>query len=154
MIDALVGGRKASHAPPSVPTIGGQRRPTRGWGGGGSGASAGDSQRKFKQTFSTSSSKAHWTPSRVFALASMNSMQCLRANFNPSSLLTSRFSCNRHSGFQSRHLLCIHLHLQSFRNRMERVRSDLTFALEFIRFKKHLKLISNYKHTRARSRIV
>lgn len=43
-------------------------------------------------TFSTSSSKAHCTPSLVLALASMNSMWCLRANFKPSSFDTSRFS--------------------------------------------------------------
>ena len=34
-------------------------------------------------TFSTSSSKAHWTPSFVFALASINSILCRRANCNP-----------------------------------------------------------------------
>ncbi len=44
-------------------------------------------------TFSTNSSNAHWTPSLVFALASMKSILCFRANFSPSSRDTSLPSC-------------------------------------------------------------
>ena len=58
-----------------------------------------------QDTFSTSSSKAHCTPSLVLALASMNSIWCLRANFKPSSLDTSRFSWNTSHGNQASFIL-------------------------------------------------
>ena len=59
-------------------------------------------------TFSTSSSNAHCTPSLVLALASMNSMWCLRANFKPSSFDTSRFSCTSTIPYDNQ-VSCLHI---------------------------------------------